>query len=182
MIRMPFFHYGLITGNSDCIGKDIHNEHFYDLPAFATLLELRDSMRLMQRYHLEPFMTQRQFFHPRVVVEFYHNKTFRRDRNPIELHFSIDGREGILQASNIAATFNLTITLANFADYRQWPHPLPREIFHILSQDTSVGPSLFRRQLPSRMLFIGHMLRSHLFPLQHLVQMRGSILEALYRI
>ena len=32
------------------------------------------------------------------------------------------------------------------------------------------------------MLLIDHILRSNLFPLQHIVQRRGAILEALYRI
>ena len=66
--------------------------------------------------------------------------------------------------------------------YRQWPHPSPQEIVRILSRDTSVGPILFRRQLPPGILFVDHILRSNLFPLQHLVQRRGAILEALYRI
>ena len=52
----------------------------------------------------------------------------------------------------------------------------------ILSKDTSAGPICFRRQLPPGMLFIDHVLRSNVFPLQHLVQRRGAILEALYRI
>ena len=108
--------------------------------------------------------------------------TSRRDHNPTTLHFSIDGREGILQASDIAATFNLSIALANSADYRQWPHLSPREMVHILSRDTSTGPILFRRQLRTRILFIDHVLRSNLFPLPYLVQIRGAILEALYRI
>ena len=103
-------------------------------------------------------MIPRQLFYPRVVVEFYQTLISRRDRNPTALHVSIDGREGILQASNIATTFNLLIALANFADYRQRSHPLPREMVHILSRDTSAGLILFRRQLPIRMLFIDHVL------------------------
>ena len=52
----------------------------------------------------------------------------------------------------------------------------------LLTRDTVVGTVLFRRQLPPRMLLIDHILRSNLFPLQHIVQRRGAILEALYRI
>ena len=51
-----------------------------------------------------------------------------------------------------------------------------------LAQDTTTGPVLFRRQLPPQMLLIDHLLRTSLFPLQHYVQRRGAILEALYRI
>ena len=44
------------------------------------------------------------------------------------------------------------------------------------------GPVLFRRQLPPQMLLVDHLLRTSLFPLQHYVQLRGAILEALNRI
>ena len=127
-------------------------------------------------------MTPRQFFYPRVVIEFYHTMTSRREPNPVAIHFSIDGRPGILRASDNIATFNLPVVLANSATYRQWPHPSPREMVHLLSGDTIAGTILFRRQLPPRMRLIDHILRSNLFPLQHVVQRRGAILEALYRI
>ena len=108
--------------------------------------------------------------------------TSRLEPNPIAIHFSIEGRPGILRASNIIATFNLPMVLANSATYRQWPHPSPRKMVRLLSGDTTVGTIMFRRQLPSRMRLINHILRSNLFPLQHIVQRRGAILKALYRI
>ena len=52
----------------------------------------------------------------------------------------------------------------------------------ILARDTTAGPVLFRRQLPPHMLLIDHLFKTSLFPLQHYVQRRGAILEALYRI
>ena len=127
-------------------------------------------------------MTPHRFLYPRVVIEFYHTMTSRCESNPTALHFSINGRLGILRASNIAATFNLSLVLTNLTTYRQWPHPSPREMVRFLSGDTTARTILFRRQLPPRMLLIDHILRSNLFPLQHTVQRRGSILEALYRI
>ena len=51
-----------------------------------------------------------------------------------------------------------------------------------LARDTSAGLVLFRRQLPPHMLLVDHLLRTSLFPLQHYVQHRGAILEALYQI
>ena len=51
-----------------------------------------------------------------------------------------------------------------------------------LARDTTVGPLLFRRQLPPQILLVDHLLRTTLFPLQHYVQCRGAILEALYLI
>ena len=51
-----------------------------------------------------------------------------------------------------------------------------------LARDTITGPVLFRKQLPPQMLLVDHLLRTSLFHLQHYVQRRGAILEALYRI
>ena len=127
-------------------------------------------------------MTPRRFFYPRVVIEFYHTMTSKCESNPTALHFSIDGRLGILKASDIAATFNLSVVLANSAAYRQWPHSSLREMVCLLSKDTTAGTILFRSQLLPRMRLINHILRSNLFPLQHIVQRRGAILEALYHI
>ena len=139
-------------------------------------------MLLVQRYSLEPFMTPHRFFYPRVVIEFYHTMTSKRDPHPTALHFSIDGQPRILKASNIAVTFNLSVALANSADYRQWPHPLPREMVSLLFGDITARLVLLRRQLSPCMLLIDHILRSNLFSLQHTVQRRGAILEALFRI
>ena len=114
-------------------------------------------------------MTPRQFFYPRVVIEFYHTMTFRQEPNPKSIHFTIDCRQGILRAMDIAATFNLPVVLANSADYRQWPHPSTMEIVRLLSRDTTAEPILFKRQLPPSLLLIDHILRSNHFPLQLIV-------------
>ena len=169
LIRRPIFHCGPITGNSDCSAKELHNENFYDISDFVALSELRDSMWLVQQYSLEPFITPCQFFYPWVAIEFYHAMTSRQVPHPSVIHFSINGREGTLRASDITATFNLPVILANSSEYRQWPHPSPREMVRLLTRDTTAGSILFQRQLPSSMLLIDHVLRSNLFPLQHLV-------------
>ena len=145
IIRRPYFHCNPIPGNAYYSGRDVHDEVHYDLPACAEDPKLRDSMLLVQRHSSEPFMTSRRFFYPRVVIEFYHTMTSKREPNPTAIHFSIDDQPGILRASDIAATFNLPVVLANTADYRQWPHPLPREMVRILSRDMTAGTILFRR-------------------------------------
>ena len=108
--------------------------------------------------------------------------TSRREANLTGLHFSINDRPGILRASDITAALHLSVVLANAADYRQWPHPSTREMIRLLSSDAIAGTILFRRHLPQRLRLIDHILRSNLFPLQHIVKRRGAILEALYRI
>ena len=139
-------------------------------------------MLLVHRYHPELFMAPYRFFYPRVVIEFYHTMTSRREANPIALHFSIDGRPGILRAFDITAALHLPVVLANAAEYRRWPHPSTREMVRLLSMDATGGTILFRRHLPQCMLLIDHILRSNMFPLQHIVQRRGAILEVLYHI
>ena len=101
-------------------------------------------------------MTPRQFFYPRMVVEFYHMMSSRGEPNQTTLHFFIDGRLGILRAFDIIATFNLPVVLANSSAYRKWPHPSPREIVRLFSGDTTAGTILFKRQLPPHMRLINH--------------------------
>ena len=101
---------------------------------------------------------------------------------PLGLRFTIDDRPGVLRAADISATLVLQTVQANSGGYREWPQPTRREMVRIPARDTTAGPVLFRRQLPPHMLLIDHLLRTSLFPLQHYVQRRGAILEALYRI
>ena len=51
-----------------------------------------------------------------------------------------------------------------------------------LARDTTAGPILFCMQLQLPMILVDHLLQTSLFPLQHYVQRRGAILEALYWI
>ena len=127
-------------------------------------------------------MTPRQFFYPRVVLEFYHTMTSRGVPSPLEIRFSIDGSPRVLRATDITAALGLPVVLANSTDYRQWPRPSQREMVRCLARDTTTGPILFRRQLPRQMLLVDHILRTSLFLLQHYMQRRGAIIEALYRI
>ena len=93
-------------------------------------------------------MTPRQFFYPRVVLEFYHNMTSRGVPSPLEIIFNIDGRPGVLRAADITAVLGLPVVLENSTDYRQWPQPSQREMVRYLARDTTAGPILFHRQLP----------------------------------
>ena len=129
-----------------------------------------------------PFMTPRQFFYPRVVLEFYHIMTSRGASGQMQIWFSIDGRPGVLRATDITVALSQPIVLVNSTEYRQWPQPSLRKMVRSLSRDTIAGSILFRHQLPPQMLLTDHVLRSNLFPLQHYLQCRGAILEALYRI
>ena len=108
--------------------------------------------------------------------------TSRGGDSPLELQFSIDDRPGVLRASDIAAALGLRIPPRNSGGYRDWAHPPHREMVRALARDTTAGPVFYRMQLPPQMLLIDHLFRTSLFPLQHYVQRKGAILEALYRI
>ena len=108
--------------------------------------------------------------------------TSRGAPSPLELRFTIDDRPGVLRTVDISATLGLPAEQANAGGYRDWPQPTQREMVRCLARDTTAGPVLFRRQLPPHILLVDHLLRTSLFPLQHYVQSRGAILEALYRI
>ena len=68
-------------------------------------------------------------------MEFYLTISSRRVPNLTAIHFAIDGRPGILRATDIVATFIMPMVLANSADYRQWPHPCTKEMVRLLSRD-----------------------------------------------
>ena len=100
-ISRPMFSRDPILGNVDLPARDFHGEPYYDIPVLTADQRFRDSMRLIQQYSLLPFMTPRQFFYPRVVLEFYHTMTSRGVPSPLEIRFSIDCRPGVLRAVDI---------------------------------------------------------------------------------
>ena len=181
-IRRPMFVGHPIPGNADLHSRPFQQESFYDVPGLMADPRYQESMRLIDRYSLLPFMTPRQFYYPRVVRQFYHSMTSRDANGPLEIHFRIDDRRGVLSPAVISAALRLRIPPRNAEGYRDWAHPPHREMVRALARDATAGPVLYRRQLPPHMLLIDHLLRTCLFPLQHYVQRRGPILEALYRI
>ena len=76
-IRRPLFVGHPIPGNVRLHSRDFHGESYYDVPALMAGPRFRDSMRLIEHYSLLPFMTPRQFYYPRVVLQFYHSMTSR---------------------------------------------------------------------------------------------------------
>ncbi|RVW28486.1 hypothetical protein CK203_113666 [Vitis vinifera] len=60
--------------------------------------------------------------------------------------------------------------------------PKLRESFRLLQRGASSRHYILRKELPPSMFFIDALLRHNIFPLQHWVQRRGVLLEALFRI
>ncbi|RVW35275.1 hypothetical protein CK203_085807 [Vitis vinifera] len=131
---------------------------------------------------MEHLLTPRDFFYPRVAMDFYQSMTTNQVRDPTLIHFTIDGRHGILGARHIAEALHIPYEPARLEDYRVWTNPPQLEMVHILSRGTSINPYLLRKELPPSMFFIDALLRHNIYPLQHWVQRRGVLLEALFRI
>ena len=101
IIRRPMVTQPPMEGNLDCRARPFHSELCFDRETFRHQPELRDSFHLLQRYHLEHLMTPRDFFYPRVALDFYESMTMHHIRDPTVIHFTIDGRHGILGARHI---------------------------------------------------------------------------------
>ena len=116
-IRRPLFVGHPIPGNVRLHARDFHGESYYDVSALTADPRFRDSMRLIEHYSLMPFMTPRQFYYPRVVLQFYHCMTSRGAPSPLELRFSIDDRPGVLRAAGISTVLGLQAVQANSRGY-----------------------------------------------------------------
>nr|CAN77755.1 hypothetical protein VITISV_012341 [Vitis vinifera] len=92
IIRRPMVTQPPIEGNLDCQARPFHSELCFDRETFRLQPELKDSFHLLQRYHLEHLMTPRDFFYPRVALDFYQSMTTHRVRDSTIIHFTIDGR------------------------------------------------------------------------------------------
>ena len=120
-IRRPLFIGTPIPRNVDLRTRDFHGESFYDVPALTADPRFRDSMRLITQYSLLSFLTPRQFYYPRVVLQFYYSMTSRGVPSPLELRFTIDDRPRVLRAVYISAALGLPAELANSGGYQDWP-------------------------------------------------------------
>ncbi|KAL6332921.1 hypothetical protein AAG906_019926 [Vitis piasezkii] len=157
LIRCPMVAQAPIEGNLDCLARPFHSELCFDTAIFRLQPELQDSFHLLHRYHIEHLLTPRDFFNPRVAMDFYQSMTTNQ-----ALHIPYEP--------------------ARPEDYRVWTHPAQLEMVHILSRGTSTNPYLLRKELPPSMFFIDALLRHNIYPLQHWVQRREVLLEALFRI
>ena len=94
-------------------------------------------------------MTPRNFFYPRVALDFYQSMTMHRVRDPTVIHLSIDGRHGILGARHIAKALRIPYEPARPEDYRVWAHPSQSDMVHILrSEERRVGKECRSRWSP----------------------------------
>ena len=110
-------------------------------------------------------MTPRDFFYPRVALDFYKSMTTRRVRDPTVIHFTIDGHHGILGARHIAEALHIPYEPVSPTDFKEWSHFSQRDMVSILFRGTSTRLFLLRKELPPGMLILDVVLRSNIFPL-----------------
>ena len=89
IIKRPMVTQPPIKGNLDCRARSFHSKLCFDRETFRHQSELRDSFYLLQRYHLEHLMTPRDFFYPRVALDFYQSMTTHHVWDPTVIHFTI---------------------------------------------------------------------------------------------
>ncbi|KAL6329607.1 hypothetical protein AAG906_022741 [Vitis piasezkii] len=77
---------------------------------------------------MEHLLTPRDFFYPRVAMDFYQSMTTKQVRDPTLIHFTIDGRHGILGARHIAEALHIPYEPSHFEDYRVWTSPSQLEM------------------------------------------------------
>ena len=110
-------------------------------------------------------MTPREFFYPRVALDFYQSMTTHGVWSPTVIHFSIDGRLGVLEAKQITEALRIPFELEDPSVFHQWFPVSQRDMVHILSKETSTDSVILRKKLSPGMLFVDVVLCSNLFPL-----------------
>ncbi|RVW11934.1 hypothetical protein CK203_111187 [Vitis vinifera] len=168
--RRPMIAGPPIEGNLDCRDRSFHSETYFDIEALRQQPELRDSFRLLQRYHMESFLTPRQFYYPRVVIDFYQSMTTRGLRNLTLIQFTIE-TSGAIGARHIAEASIYLMSPCFRQISGSGPHSLRVTWSHFVQGDFySLG--MTRRELPSGMLLIDVLLRANLFPFS--IKFRGE--------
>ena len=75
IIKRPMVIVPPIERNSDCRARPFHFKIYFDIEAMRHHPKLRDSFGLLQRYDLERLITPREFFYPRMAMDFYQSMT-----------------------------------------------------------------------------------------------------------
>ncbi|RVW23429.1 Retrovirus-related Pol polyprotein from transposon 17.6 [Vitis vinifera] len=182
VIRRPMLTQPPIEGNLDCRAWPFHSELCFDIATFQVQPKLAQSFNLLRRYHMEHLLTPRDFFYLRVAMDFYQSMTTKQVRNLTLIHFTIDGRHGILGARHIAEALRIPYEPSHFDDFRAWTSHTELEMVHTLYRGAATRSHLLRGELPPVMFLIDAFLRHNLYPLQHWTQRKGVLLEALYKM
>ncbi|RVW13735.1 hypothetical protein CK203_087202 [Vitis vinifera] len=165
VIRRPMLTQPPIEGNLDCRARPFHSELCFDIATFRLQPELAQSFNLLRRYHMEHLLTPRDFFYPRIAMDFYQSMTTKQVRDPTLINFTIDGRHDILGARHIAEALQIPYEPSHFDDFRAWTSHTELEMVHTLSRGAATRSHPLRGELPPIMFLIDAFLRHNLYPL-----------------
>ncbi|RVW41450.1 hypothetical protein CK203_094075 [Vitis vinifera] len=104
-----------IEENSDCRAKPFHFELYFDLE---------------------------EFFYSRMALDFYQSMTTHGAWSPTTIHFSIDGRQGILEARHVVEALHIPYEQVDPTYLWEWSPVSQRDMVHILSRETFVDSVL----------------------------------------
>ena len=114
-------------------------------------------------------MTPKDFFYPRVALDFYQSMSTHRIQDLTVIHFTIHGRHGILGARHIVEALHIPYEPVSPADFREWPQFSQRDMVRILFRGTFTSSFLLRKELPLGMLLLDVVMCANIFPRQHMV-------------
>ena len=83
-------------------------------------------------------MTPREYFYPRVALNFSQFMTTQGTMSPTAIHFNINGRQGILEARHIAETLHIPYEPVDPTHFQEWASISQQAMIHILSRRTSL--------------------------------------------
>ncbi|KAL6348188.1 hypothetical protein AAG906_002815 [Vitis piasezkii] len=87
-------------------------------------------------------------------MDFYQSMTTNQVRDPTLIHFTIDGRQGILGARHIAEALQIPYEPTQFDNFRAWTNPTELEMVRTLSRGAANRSHLLRGELPPVMFLI----------------------------
>ena len=64
-------------------------------------------------------MTPREFFYPKVAMDFYQSMTTHGVGSSSAIHFRIDGRQGILEAKHVVEALHIPYEPVDPVDFRE---------------------------------------------------------------
>ncbi|RVW18455.1 hypothetical protein CK203_105244 [Vitis vinifera] len=90
---------------------------------FRVRPELAQSFQLLRRYHIWSTCYSKRLFLSPDSHGFLSIHDNQRGRNPTLIHFTIDGRHGILGARHIAEALQIPFEPTQFDNFRAWANP-----------------------------------------------------------
>ena len=102
---------------------------------------------------MEHLLTPRDFFYPRVAMDFYQSMTTNQVRDPNLIHFTIDGRYGILGVRHIAEALQIPYEPTQFNNFRAWANPTKLKMVRTLSRGAVNRSHLLRGGASSSYVF-----------------------------